>query len=305
MEMPRLGLGTFELVGRACERVVAEALALGYRHVDTAEGYGNEVEVGRALRSSGLEREQVFLTSKVWRDHLAPPLLRRQLEETLRRLRIDYLDLYLVHWPNSAVPAAETAAGMEALREEGLLRSWGVSNYTVGHLDEVLRHAQIATNQVELHPYLRQEALIRYCRRRGLLITAYTPLARGLVSQDPVLLDIARGHGRTPAQVALAWSLGQGHAVVPKASRREHLADNLAALALRLSLDEVDRIDRLPQRARIFEYKWSEFDHEPTAPPSPEPPTSRQPKSGPRAPLGASGRRASRSRSPRSPDGNE
>ena len=307
-EMPRLGLGTFELLGGDCERVVAEALAMGYRHVDTAEGYGNEVEVGRALGSSGVAREEVFLTSKVWRDHLTPPLLRRHLEDTLRRLGIDYLDLYLVHWPNSAVPAAETATGMESLREEGLLRSWGVSNYTIRHLEEVLRHVPVATNQVELHPYFRQEALTRYARRHGFALTAYTPLARGRVCEDSLLLEIAREHGRTPAQIALAWALGKGHAVIPKASRREHLADNLGALAVRLSPADVERIDRLPQSGRIFEYKWSEFDRA-TAPVAAPDPRGRvnpkQPRSSPRAPLGESARRASRSRAPRSPADSE
>jgi 2,5-diketo-D-gluconate reductase B len=218
-----MGLGTFELQGADCVNAVGDALALGYRHVDTAEGYGNEAEVGRAVRAASVPRERVFLTSKVWRDHLTPPGLRKQLEGTLERLGTDYLDLYLVHWPNSAVPAAETAGGMEALRGEGLLRAWGVSNYTVDHLEEVLRHGSVATNQVELHPYFRQDALSRYCRERSLTITAYTPLARGRAARDPLLLEIGHDHGRSAAQIALAWVLGQGHAVIPKASHREHL----------------------------------------------------------------------------------
>ena len=299
VEMPRLGLGTFELQGPDCERVVSEALSLGYRHVDTAEGYGNEAEVGRAVRSSGLPREEIFLASKVWRDHLTAPLLRRQLESTLRRLRTDYVDLYLVHWPNSAVPAVETAAGMETLREAGMLRSWGVSNYSVGHLEEVLRHTDIATNQVELHPYFRQEDLTRYCRRRGLSITGYTPLARGRVSRDPLLLEIGGHHGRSAAQIALAWALDKGHAVVPKASRRQHLSDNLAALEVRLSPGEVERIDGLPQSARIFEYKWSEFGRG-TDPAEERGRPARRATNAPRAPLEAQRKPASRSRPHRS-----
>ena len=295
VEMPRLGLGTFEIQGPPCERVVAEALALGYRHVDTAEGYGNEVDVGRALRSAPVPRERVFLTSKVWRDHLTPSGLRQQLEGTLRRLGTDYVDLYLVHWPNSAVPAAETAGGMEALREDGLLRAWGVSNYTVGHLEDVLRHAPVATNQVELHPYFRQRALTRYCRERGVPITCYTPLARGRVTSDRVLLDVAADHGRSAAQVALAWALGKGHAVIPKASQRDHLLDNLEALHVRLTAEEEARIDELPQSARIFEYKWSEFESRDAG---------TAPLSTPRAPVEARGTRASRSRKPRIPSDN-
>lgn len=302
VEMPWIGLGTFELQGPDCVQVVGEALALGYRHIDTAEGYGNEPEVGRALRTASVPRERVFMTSKVWRDHLAPAELRRQLEGTLERLGTDYLDLYLVHWPNSAVPAGETAGGMEALREEGLLRAWGVSNYTVGHLEEVLRHGSVATNQVELHPYFRQGALSRYCRQRSLPITAYTPLARGRAARDPVLLEIGRDHGRSAAQIALAWVLGKGHAVIPKASRREHLVANLEALEVRLTPEEAGCIESLPQSARIFEYKWSEFRTETDGD------TTRgrgEPLTTLRAPVAARGRRASRSRAPRIPSDTE
>lgn len=298
VEMPRLGLGTFELQGAACAHVVEEALALGYRHIDTAEGYGNEVEVGRAVRAAGVPRTRVFLTSKVWRDHLTAPDLRRRLVGTLERLGTDHLDLYLVHWPNRDVPAAETAGAMEALRGEGLLRAWGVSNYTVGHLEEALRHGAVATNQVELHPYFRQEALSRYCRQRGLPITAYSPLARGHATREPVLLEIGREHGRSAAQIALAWALAKGHAVIPKASRPEHLRANLEALDVRLTADEEARIEMLPQRPRIFEYEWSEFQGESAE--EPQPPRD-EAVTTPRAPVATRGRRASRSREPRIP----
>lgn len=256
---PRIGLGTFQLESTTCRRVVERALAMGYRHVDTAEGYGNEVEIGRAIRWSAIPRERLFLVSKVWRDHLRPEDLRAHLEASLRRLVTDYLDLYLVHWPNRSIPADETVAGLEALRDDGLVRAWGVSNYTVTHLEEIGPHA-VATNQVELHPYFRQDALVERCRARGIAITGYSPLARGRVRDDPVLEAIGGAHGCSAARVALRWALQQADLVIPKASSAAHLRDNLGVLELELSEEELERVASRPQGSRMFDYAWSEFD---------------------------------------------
>lgn len=260
VEAPRIGLGTFQLEGAACRRVVERALTMGYRHVDTAEGYGNEEEIGRAIRWSAMPRDRLFIASKVWRDHLHAADLRGRLEASLRRLLTDYLDLYLVHWPNRDVPAEETAAGMEALREEGLVRCWGVCNYTRAHLEEILPHGVVATNQIELHPYFRQEALTAFCRERGIVVTAYSPLARGRVEDDPVLEEIGDAHGCSAARVALRWTLHQGHIVIPKASSAAHLRDNLGALEFELAPEELERVGSRPQGNRLFDYAWSEFD---------------------------------------------
>lgn len=257
---PRIGLGTFQLAGRTCRRVVQRALAMGYRHIDTAEGYGNEDEIGRAVRGGAVPRERLFIVSKVWRDHLRPDTLRSHLKGSLRRLIMDYIDLYLVHWPNRDIPAEETVGGLEALRSEGLLRAWGVSNYTETHLEEMLPHGHPATNQVELHPYFRQDELTRFCHRHDIAVTCYSPLARGRVEGDRVLNEIADAHDLTPAQVALRWALEQGDLVIPKASSAPHLRENLDTLEVTLTEEELGRVGSCPQGDRLFDYAWSEFD---------------------------------------------
>ena len=258
LRAPALGLGTFQLEGRVCERVVGEALSLGYRHIDTAEGYDNEAAIGRAIR--GRDRSDLFLASKVWRDHLRPAELRRHCEGSLRRLATDYLDLYLVHWPNSAIPAEQTVEGMRALREEGLIRGWGVSNYTRDHLDDLLRLEAPATNQVELHPYFPQDELEAFCAARGIPLTAYSPLARAHVSEDPVLAGIGEAHGKSAVQVALRWIVQRGHVAIPKAAGRRHLAANLDIFDFELSEREMERVGSRPRRSRLFDFEWSEFD---------------------------------------------
>lgn len=260
VQVPQLGLGTWELRGEACERAVVDALDLGYRHIDTAEGYGNEEEIGAAL--AGAPRNELFLTSKVWRDHLRPDDLRAACEGSLRRLRTDFLDLLLVHWPNSAIPIEETAAGLVELREEGLIRAWGVSNFTPAHLRELADRDDVATNQVELHPYFRQDELVSICGELGIPITAYTPLAKGRVMEDKVLTRIGREHGATAAQVALRWSAQRGRVVIPKASSREHLRDNLAVFEIDLSEEELREVEGRPQSPRIVDGDWSEFDRD-------------------------------------------
>lgn len=256
--VPPIGLGTYQLRGGECERVVRRALELGYRHVDTAEGYGNERAIGRALR--GVAREEVFLTTKVWRDHLRPADLRRRCAGSLRRLGTDYLDLYLVHWPNGEVPPEAVVEGFERLREEGWIRAWGVSNHTVRQLRELAPRARVATNQVELHPYFNQRELATACRELGIHLTAYSPLARGAVAGDPVLREIGRARGKTAAQVALRWILQRGHAAIPKASGEAHLRENLDVFDFELSRAELRRIDRRPQKPRLFDFEWSEFE---------------------------------------------
>lgn len=255
--MPVLGLGTWQLRGEACERIVRAALDAGYTHIDTAEGYGNEEEIGRAIR--GWDRERLWVTSKVWRERLRPPDLRESCEACLRRLGTEYLDLFLVHWPNSDIPIGRTVEGFRALVEEGMIRRWGVSNFTERHLREAVAHGVPATNQVELHPYFNQRPLARVCRELGVPITAYTPLARGRVTEDEILRSIGASHGATAAQVALAWGRQRGYALIPKTSREERLAENLGSLEVVLSEPELARIDDRPQRGRLVDGAWSEF----------------------------------------------
>jgi 2,5-diketo-D-gluconate reductase B len=256
--IPKLGFGTWRLDGRECEEGVADALAAGYRHVDTAAMYGNEEEVGRGLRASGVERSELWLATKVWPDDLEPERVRASLEGSLRRLGTDYVDLFLIHWPNPRVPLAATLEAMTALREEGRTREIGVSNFNSTQFREAIDLAPVIVNQVEYHPYLGQRALLEVCGEREVELTAYRPLARGDVTEDPVIGEIAAAHGATPAQVAISWLVGQPPvSAVPKASTPERVRENLAALELELTDEERARIDALPKDRRYVETEWS------------------------------------------------
>jgi 2,5-diketo-D-gluconate reductase B len=256
--IPKLGFGTWRLSGRECSDGVADALAAGYRHVDTARMYGNEGDVGRGLRSSAVDRSEVWLTTKVWPDDLAPDRVRASLERSLRALGTDYVDLYLIHWPNPRIPLAATLEAMTRLRDEGRTREIGVSNFTSAQFREALDLGPVLVNQVEYHVYLDQSAVLEVCRERDVELTAYRPLGKGDVLDDPTIREIAAAHRATPAQVALAWLIGQERvSAVPKASSPERLRENLGALGVELSADERAAIDMLPKDRRAVETVWS------------------------------------------------
>jgi len=248
-DVPKLGLGTWQLTGDAVREAVCDALQLGYRHVDTARMYRNEVGVGEGLRDSGVAREDVWLTSKVWPDAARESDLRRSAEQQLTDLGIDRLDLLLLHWPAPDVPLEETLGALTALREEGLIRELGVSNFTSALLREAAALAPVFANQVEYHAYLAQDAVLAACHESSVMLTAYAPFAHGRLLDDPVLAEIAAAHDATPGQVALAWLLEQELvAAIPKASSHERRAENLGALELELSSQEHDRIGALRSR---------------------------------------------------------
>jgi 2,5-diketo-D-gluconate reductase B len=256
--IPRLGFGTWRLSGRECVEGVADALAAGYRNVDTARMYGNEREVGRGLRSSEVDRSDVFLATKVWPDDLAPDRVRASLERSLSDLGTDYVDLFLIHWPNPRIPLEATLEAMTGLREQGKTSEIGVSNFTASQFREALDLAPVTVNQVEYHPFLDQSAVLEVCRERDVELTAYRPLGKGEVLKDPTVREIAAAHDATPAQVTLAWLIGQERvSAVPKASSPERRRENLGALELELSPEERARIDALPKDRRAVETEWS------------------------------------------------
>lgn len=256
MNMPTIGAGTFRLQGQTAIDSVANALDLGYRHIDTAQIYGNEEEVGHALANSGVPRKEVFVTTKIWTEHLAGDALIPSLKESLRKLRLEQLDLTLIHWPSpkGAVPVAESMAALLEARERGLTRAIGVSNFTIPLMQQAIDAvgaANIATNQVELHPYLQNRLVAAFAREHGIKLTAYMPLAYGKVLDDAVIKAIAARLQATPAQVTLAWLLARGYAVIPSSTRRANLAGNLASASLVLSPEDLAAIDALERGERL------------------------------------------------------
>jgi 2,5-diketo-D-gluconate reductase B len=254
IRIPRLGLGTFRMQGETCRAAVESALALGYRHFDTAEMYGNEAAVGAAIAASGLARGDLHVTTKVWPDNLAPDAIRRSFDNSLQKLRVDYVDLYMVHWPAPRMDLPAIFETFGRLKEEGRTRAIGVCNFTVSLLRTVIEtiHAPIACNQIEYHVMLDQAPVRSYLKGRSIPITAYCPLAQGSLTRNPELIAIGKKHGASPAQVALKWLLDQdGVMAIPKAQRPENQKANLDAL--RLTLDEEDRrvIAALPKNRRF------------------------------------------------------
>ncbi|MDE2334991.1 MAG: aldo/keto reductase [Rhodospirillales bacterium] len=249
--MPVLGLGTWPMKGEACVKAVAGALAMGYRHVDTAEMYENEEAVGAGIRASGVARADIHLTTKVWWEHLEAKALRAAFDASLNRLGTDYVDLFLIHWPAAGMDLAAALDTMMTLRRSGRARAIGVSNFTVALMREAVRHAPIACNQVEYHLMLGQANVLEFARAHGIAVTAYAPVARGLFAEDKSVNAIAQKHGATPEQVALAWLLTQdGVAAIPKAAKPENQRANLAALDLRLAPEDIAALDALPKDRR-------------------------------------------------------
>lgn len=262
IEAPQIGLGTWTLRGYECEQTVRNAVDIGYRHIDTAEMYENEEAVGRAITS--VDRADLFLTSKVWPDHLHAEDVRHSCESSLKRLNTEYLDLYLVHWPNSSVPIEETIGALNRLVDDGRIRAWGVSNFTRSHLEEARQHGTVAASQVELHPFFNQRDLADYCARVGVPIIAYRPLAKGRVNHDHALSGIALRHGRSPAQVALRWIIQHGHLAIPRSTNPVHLRENIDVFDFRLDASEMARIDAFQQGDRLVAIAGAEFDRDDT-----------------------------------------
>lgn len=258
--IPILGLGTWDLRGRTCTRIVEQALRLGYRHIDTAQAYDNEREVGEGMRATGIPRDQVFLTTKVWWTHFAAGDLERSVAESLGRLKLGYVDLLLLHWPNPSVPLAETLGALNRVKSEGLTRHIGVSNFTVALVEDAvgLSATPIVNNQIELHPYLDQTKVVETCRRHHLSVTAYSPIARGEVRGDELLERIGRAHGRTAAQVSLRYLVQQGIIVIPRTSRIERLTENFEIFDFELTAAEMAQIRGLARRdGRRVDPSWS------------------------------------------------
>jgi 2,5-diketo-D-gluconate reductase B len=255
MRMPRIGLGTWPMRGAECQAAVESALALGYRHIDTAEMYGNEDAVGAGIAASGLPRAKVFVTTKVWWERPDGPAIRRAFDASLDRLAMPYVDLLLIHWPSPALDLPGALATLAAIRAEGRAKAIGVSNFPPLLLARAIAEGlDLACLQVECHVLLDQSKLLGICRAAGMALTAYSPLAKGTGLDQPAIARIAAKHGASPAQVGLAWLLAQeGVAMVPKAASPARQAANLGALALRLDADDLAALAALPKDRRYVD----------------------------------------------------
>ena len=258
--IPLIGLGTWDLRGRTCARMVEAAIRLGYRHIDTAEMYDNEREVGEGLRASGVEREEVFVTTKIWPSHFAARDLERAAKDSLARLRLSQVDLLLLHWPNPQIPLSETLGALCAVKRLGLARNIGISNFTVTLIEQAVKLAQepLVCNQIEMHPFLDQSKVVAACRKHGMAVVAYSPIARGSVKGNAVLARIGKAHGKTAAQASLRYLVQQDIAVIPRTSRAERLAENLAIFDFELSAAEMKEIAALASRSgRLVDFAFS------------------------------------------------
>jgi diketogulonate reductase-like aldo/keto reductase len=250
--MPLLGFGTYQIPnGGACYRAVRHALDVGYRHIDTAAFYGNEEDVGRAVRDSGLARADLYVTTKLWNSDQGYDSALRAFERSLKRLGLDYVDLYLVHWPEPG-KRADSWRALEEIRKRGHCRSIGVSNYTVRHLEELLRSAQVmpVNNQVEFSPFLYQRKLLEFCAAKGISLTAYCPLTHGEKLDHPAIAQIGAKYGKTGAQVLLRWALQHNVVAIPKSARNERIEENAALYDFELDANEMARLDALDEDYR-------------------------------------------------------
>jgi methylglyoxal/glyoxal reductase len=256
VEIPVLGLGTYQTPpGPTTRNAVAWALEAGYRHIDTAALYANEAEVGEAVRASGLRRDEVFVTTKLWHSDHGFESSQAAARKSLERLGLGYIDLYLIHWPRANTPADRLASwrGLEKLQQEGVCRAIGVSNYTVRHLEELAGEADVApaVDQIELHPFVFDPALLEYVQRHGIRLEAWAPLTRGRQFDHPEVRAVADAHRKTPAQVLIRWGLDHGFIEVPKSTHRERIVENSQVFDFHLTTEELARLDALADGSRV------------------------------------------------------
>jgi 2,5-diketo-D-gluconate reductase B len=256
--VPRLGFGTWQITGPDATEAVRDALEIGYRQIDTARAYENEREVGRGSVDSGVPRDDIFITTKIFIDDFEPDRLKRAAEGSLEQLGTDHLDLLLLHWPNPDVPLEATLGAMVELRDDGRIHQLGVSNFPAAQLRQALAIAPVFCDQVEYHPFLGQDRLLELARERDVLVTAYSPLAHGRVPGDSTLSRIGERHGKTAGQVALRWLLDQpGVSPIPKASSHDRRLENFEVLDFELTDDERAEIDALPKDVRTADPPWA------------------------------------------------
>ncbi|MEI7669709.1 MAG: aldo/keto reductase [Pseudomonadota bacterium] len=254
-KMPALGFGTWQLTGNECYNAVVNAIDIGYRHIDTAQIYENEQQVGDAIRKYGIKREELFITTKLWTTNFTTEKVASSFEESLEKLQTDYIDLLLIHWHNPEVALSETLSAMAELVKKKKTKLIGVSNFPIKLMKEAIEDckADIFCNQIEYHPMLVQNELLKYAAKNNVVITAYSPLARGRLKDNSILLDIGKKYSKTPAQIALRWLIEQNNvAAIPKAASAEHAKQNFDIFDFELSKTEHDLITNIDSKTRII-----------------------------------------------------
>ena len=258
--IPSLGFGTWQLEGDDCRKAVESALATGYRLIDTAAAYGNHEQVGEALKNSGIKRSEIFLTSKIWRTDLGGNDVRAACDKALAELKTDYLDLYLIHWPNKNIPIQVTMESLKELKSEGLVRAIGVSNFNQAHMNAVLKTgSEITVNQVEFHPSLYQKALLEYCRKNNIQLEAYSPIAQGEDLKPELVTKLAAKYGRSASQIVLNWIISKGVVAIPRSANPEHIRDNFGSLGFEMAPEDLALIDSCDRNNRQVNPEFAEF----------------------------------------------
>lgn len=260
--IPVLGFGTWQMTGKECRDAVNAALDTGYRHIDTADRYGNHYDVGAAIGASIVPREEIFLTSKLWLGMHDEEGVRNAVSRFLDELQTDYIDLLLIHWPDRNVPFSETLGAMHEAKEAGFVRAIGVSNFTEDHLRDALKTGyEVAVNQVELHPGFPQHALREFYKENGIAVTTYSPLGRGDALEFPQIKALAEKYGATPGQVILNWIVARGMVAIPKSANPARIRENFQSLNFKMDEDDLERIEQLPETGRIVEPSFADFDY--------------------------------------------
>ena len=262
-KIPQLGYGTYKLSGQQCTDCVTKALQIGYRLIDTASRYENHREIGTAIKNSGIDRKEIFLTSKLWREELHYAEAKAACKRALEELQVSYLDLYLIHYPNKEIHLPETIKALNELKAEGLIREYGVSNFTIHHLEDLMEipGQQVVNNQVEIHPSLFQEDLIQYCQFNNISVTAYSPLAQGEDLSLSEVIEISNKHKIHRSHVILSWLMSKNVVVIPKGTTDEQIRTNFASQDIQLDPEEFQMLDHVNRKFRIINPVYGEFDY--------------------------------------------
>lgn len=262
MNIPLLGFGTWKLTGEVCVQAVSKALEVGYRHIDTADRYGNHREIAKAIHDSGIPRGDLFLVSKVWYTQLGYQEVIANANRFLEELQTNYLDLLLIHWPNRQIPIEETFGAFDELYKKGLIKNYGVSNHTIHHIEDILAKGfQPACNQVELHPSFNQKQMHDFCKEKNITLTAYSPLGMGEELKNPTVIELSQKYSVSPAQVILNWINARGIVAIPKSSKPENIEDNFKSQNWKMEESDVEKMNSIEQTPRLLTTAWQDFDY--------------------------------------------